>query len=401
MAIKFRRIEDRKQSPAQLRMQEGNGRERRRVLPKVILLLLAVVAALVAWFYLRPPRITASFIVHVDPVEVVAPVAGTVTYLIGPEVESVEAGAVIARIKARPDTAGSAAARLTDLQLRTVQTIAEVESAQAEATAVEAEATRRERELALEALRLEDELERLQAAAGSAERDLERLTAEAERLEGLLAVGAATRAELDVAVRARQTAREAHDAVQARAKTARMNLAAALEAAQNYAAAKGEAIEAARGRVRGAGRSLKVLTAALEPQQAAFDEEGSQLVVRAPTNSRVLDVHAASSSYVHQGQVLLSLYEPASRVARAFVPVRWRDALREGAPARLYLRGRDGHVPGEVIHVSEQVVPLPASLRHRVGYDEPSVIAVDIGLAARAGGDPMAPGEVGKAVIEK
>jgi multidrug resistance efflux pump len=401
MAIKFRRIEDRKQSPAQLRMQQENGRERRRILPKVILVLLAVVAGLVAWFYLRPPRIAASFIVHVDPIEVAAPAAGTVTYLIGPEVETVEAGAVIARINARPDAAGSAAARLTDLQLRTVQAMAEVESARADAAAVEAEAQRRERELALDVLRLEDEVERLGAAAESAQRELERLTAETERLEGLRAVGAATRAELDAAVRGREAAREAHDAVQDRAETARLNLAAAVQAARDYSEAKAEALDAAQGRVRGAGRSLKVLAAALEPQEAAFGGGGSEFIVRAPTGGRVLAVHATRNSYARQGEPLVSLYQPSSRVARAFVPVRWRHGLREGAPARLYLKGRDGHVSGQVVGISERVVPLPGSLRHRVGYDEPNVIPVDIALAAGATDQPVAPGEVGKAVIEK
>ncbi len=400
MAIKFRRIEDRKESVAQLRRRTSDRKARRRILPK---LMIVVVIALVigAYFaYFRPPQIVAPFLVHVEAVQVSSPVAGTLVWLVDKDAKEIEQGDVIARIEAQPQTSGSPGARLTELRLRSAAAGAELQTEQASRDALQVRLQEQERQLGVQVGLLEERLGRSETDVREAARKLSARQEDLETAEELKPLGAATESDYLTATRAVEEAEAAHQTAQSHLRSLKGELAAARESLEGFQTTKRASLAAAESRIRGAQSSNEALRQAREPLVAAFSEEGAQYNVQAPVTGILFELDVTEKSYIQEGEALLSLYTTDSKVARAYVPVRYREGLRLGASARLYAKGYKESGAGEVVYIHDRVVPLPRSLSRRLGYDEANVVPVDISLT----GAPSAlfvPGQAGKAVIKK
>ncbi|MHC4787738.1 MAG: HlyD family secretion protein [Planctomycetota bacterium] len=400
MAVKFRRIENHGDSVAQLRQRTEEGRERRHILPKVVIgiVVLLIIGALVAYF--RPPRIVAPFIVHADPVLVTSPGAGTVTWLLSKDTERVEKGDVVARILLQPQTSDSVGARLTELRLRTATARADLRGSKASRETLNVQLQQQERELKVRIETLEEQLRRSEMEARQAARRLDARGDDLQTGRKLRALRAATEQEYQAAREAHDDAGAAHEAALSRQRSLSAELVSARSSLKEFAETEGLLLAAAESRLQAASETYEALQQAAQPQVAAFSPDTAELILKAPVAARLLDLDVAENSSVEHGAPLVSLYEPARLVARVYVPVRHADGLREGAAARLYPEGRRGVVEGEVVYVHDRVVPLPPSLRRRLGYDEPNVVRVDIRLAG-ASPLPLVPGQTGKAVIKK
>ncbi|KPK61758.1 MAG: hypothetical protein AMK73_07845, partial [Planctomycetes bacterium SM23_32] len=211
---------------------------------------------------------------------------------------------------------------------------------------------------------------------------------------------AATEQDYVDAQRAAAAARTAHEVAESRLRALGSEIQAAEDTIKDFQEVRQMSLASAEDRVEAAESTHKALLAAAEPQEAAFADAAGQYIVRAPVSGMLFEVPVTDKSYVERGQFLVSIYEPASKLARAYVPVRYRDGLKVGAAARLDVEGRDRLLSGEVAKVNDQVVPLPASLERRLRRHEGNVIPVDIRITEPSDGTFL-PGDTGDATIER
>jgi len=399
MAIKFRRIEDRKESIIQLRRREVDRTHRRRVVPKVVILLLVLAGAAACLLYFRPPRIVAPFVVRVDSVQISSPLAGTVEWLISRETKEIHAGDVIARISTQPATADSPTARLTDLRLRAAEATAQLKTEQANRDVAVHQLQEQQRQLKEEVERWDEPLRRAETEAEEARGNLDFRRRNLESAESLMALDAITRDDYLTARRAQESAQAAYDAAESRLRGLKAELVAARETLTAFQNALQASMALADSRVQGALAMKDALDKPVHSQTAAFSEDEGEFIVRAPSSGILLELNVTEKSHVFPGDSLLKLYKPESKVAGAYVAVRYRESLKKGATARLYGAGHKEPAVGEVTFMDARVVPLPPSLERRVGYGEANAISVDIRFTEAAGA-PFLPGETGKAVIE-
>ena len=400
MPIKFRRIEDRTESVVQVRRRKAGSGARRHALPKLVVVAVIAAIAVAAVVYLRPPRIVAPFLVHVGVVKVASPVDGTVTWLMDKQSPQVGKGDVIARVVARPQAAGSVPARLTDLGLRQAETAADAATQTAERDALEVRLAEQRRQLGVTLEQARERLVRAELSLKEAVSELTTRRRDAETAQRLRRLGAMTEDDYAGAQRALQTAQVGTESAHSRLRGLRAELASAGASLEEFATVEGSALKAAESRVRGAQDARDAVQEAAEPLAAALSEDRAEYLVRSPADGVLLELGIAVGTDVSRGATLMTLYEPATKVARAYVPVRYLEGLHLGAKSRLYAKGRAGSAEGEVVFIHDRVVPLPGGLSQRVGYKEPNVLAVDIRLTSDPDG-LFAPGQAGKAVIRK
>lgn len=400
MAVRFRRIEDRKQSVVQLRRQREDRRERRRLLPKIVIGLVVLAVAGGVYLLVRPPRVVAPFAVEVDRVRVQSPVSGTVTWQIGPEARSVAAGQSIARVRPSAESAGSPPARRLDLRLRLSGAAGELQAAREHLHDTRARLAAREEDLKSELARARQRLAEAKAELQDHENELSAREREFGSLRRLHRLSAATAAELSGARRAAEQAeaevRKAHAALPGHG-----GLVEAAEAKLEALSARGEeTLAAAKRRVDAARSAHRQVQNALKAAQASDPVEGAAFVVTAPSDARVLRLEAAEKGQVRRSEVIATLYRPETKIARAYAPARLRDRLGIGRPVRLYLPGREEPVRGSVARVEPDVVRLPARVRDSTSSDADLRVTVEIATDVSALAE-LPVGAVGKAVIEK
>jgi multidrug resistance efflux pump len=396
MAIKFRRIEDRRESVVQLRHRREDARKRRRLIPKLFLLLLIAAAVFVYVFYFKPPRITAPFMVQVEPAVLASPVDGTVVALAGREKLVFEEGDEVARIRAGEYVNDSRIARRSDLRVQLEKASAELETAQADGAALLADLSDRELQMATEVTRLEEEKQRSEINARTALELLDGRAADFEDAGELRAVDAMTKYDYDVLERAYSVAARDEEMARSVVRGLDAQVAASQESLNRTREANEVRLAAAAARVEAAERTQGELQRAL----SLLPEEGQEFVVRAPSRGVVYEVDVTLNSNVQKGEPILSMYAEGSAVIRAYVPVRYRGEVTAGRAANLYLEGRGEPVPARVVAVYDKIVPQPSSLSRRVGYEEQNCVPVDLQPEPSAGA-VFVPGDVGKAVIRR
>ncbi len=398
MAVKFRRIEDRRESVVQIRRRQEDRKERRHLLPKLALALVVALIGAAAVVYLRPPRVVAPFMVHVDVLEVASPIDGTVVWLPDKDVGHLTAGDVVAQVAAGPQSDGSVPARLTDLKLRAFEAEAEAIIRAADRAALQGRLDEQKLQLEADVAQVRERLVQaeLGLVAAAAQADAQR--EDAETAARLLSLSAITEHDHATAKRRLHAAEVAAETAESRLRNLQTELKAADAAMHQFEVVARSTLDAAAVKAVAAAERHGALIEAQAPLADGLSEDGGEYVVRCPADGRLLELETAVGDSVQRGTTLVSVYEPRTLVARVYVPVRYRDSVRMGAEARLYAKGRSGEAAGKVVYIHDRVVPMPGSLAQRVGYKEPNVVWVDIELTA---GDPFVPGQAGKAVIRK
>ncbi len=398
MAIKFRRIEDRKESVVQMRRRRDEERERRRVLPKIIILIVFAVFGLGLYFWMRSPRIVAPALIRVEQVPLAAPVSGTVQWMVEPSIGRIPEGQPLARVLPDPPRGPSARARLVDLKLRATEAAAMVEERRQAARALEASLA--QRETALKA-----DLERLGGRTAVARNDLE----EARRLLNerreehdeaapLMRVGAITNAEHSRKEKAVAAAEAAVRKAETKLEALRKERKSVRETLESFAESRKAEEKKAATTVRSAAEERQRLKEAIEEQKALMAEQTEIEQVEAPFDAVLVHRRALPHEHIRDGEPLLTLYRRGTVAARAYVRLRFRDRLSEGQSLRFYAPGLEQPIPGRIQNIHRRAEALPRTLAAGNDGDQPARIPVDVALDADALPRLM-PGETGKIVI--
>ena len=398
MAVKFRRIEDRRESVVQMRQRQENRKERRHLLPKVAVVVVAALIGAAAIVYLRPPRVVAPFMVHVDVLEVASPIDGTVAWLPSKDVGRLAAGDVIARVTAGPQSGGSVPARLTDLKLRAADAEADATMRGAELAELQGHLDEQKFQLEADVAQVKERVVQAELGLADAAAQADARREDAETAARLLSLSAITEHDHATASRSLRTAEVATETAESRLRNLQTELKAAEAAMGQFELVARTALNAAAVKAVAAEERHGALTEAQAPLADGLSDDGREYVVRCPAGGRLLELDTAVGDSVERGAPLVSIYEERTMVARVYVPVRYRGSVKMGAEARLYAKGRSGEAAGKVVYIHDRVVQMPGSLAQRVGYKEPNVVWVDIELTA---GDSFVPGQAGKAVIRK
>jgi multidrug resistance efflux pump len=400
MAVKFRRIEDRKESVMQLRRRRDERRQRRRVLPKLVTLLVLAGVGVMLYLYLRPPRVVGPALVRAEPVSLVAPVAGTLRWVLPEETKELRQGDTVARIVPDPETGAAARARLDDLRVSLARAAAEVQGKQQDRRALEYALAEKEARLTAELQRLEGKLAEAEADLQSARRALEQTRGALDSAERLARLGAAPEDEHARARTSHSTAVATAEKAEARVRTIRGEVGAAQEALEASRGTREAELRKADEAIRLAHKQQKEVEQALAAQREAMAGGDDPVAVSAPSSGVVLNRHGPTDVHLRAGDPILTFYRPEDRIVRAFVPARHRDSIQEGQSVRLYLPGIEQPLGGRVERIRPRIEALPSDLARGRGYEEPHNIPLDIRLTDPRAQD-LSPGEAGKAVIGK
>lgn len=400
MVVKFRRIEDRKQSVVQLRRRSAERRERRRVLPKLIIVALIAALGVGAYLYYEPPRVAAPAVVRAETVEVSSPVAGTLEWILSDETATVQTGREVARLVPDTDPQDPGPARLNDLRLRATAAEGRVEEQQRALAALKARLAEEETALRSNVAELEQELAARRDAVEVARAELSQTGAvleQAERLQRLEALTAADyRAVRESFSMAERGVREA----EARLEATRSKLRGAREGLEVFVDRRQREVERAEARVASARREAEQAERAIAVQKERMARRREPVIVKAPTSGTVARRQAAAGEHLTRAEPLLIFHAADSKTVRAFVPPEERDILQPDKPVRIYLPGRENALPGRVVRVLEQVARVPSGLRAVAENGPGHGVPVDIVFEDDAA-STLLPGQVGHAVFDK
>ncbi len=379
MVVRFRRIEDRKESAVQLRRRTEDRRRTRRILPKLALVLLAAILAAGAYLWLRPCRIVAPAVVRVETVELAAPVDGTLSWTIDGDGEDVHRGQVLARIAPDPHGGPAAEARQSDLRIRA----------------------------AAAAKALTEKQQRLESLKTTLARQEGELGREISRLEGLLAAAQtelrAARSESAARERTRRNNPKPESAVQRatdRATAMEQQRARARRDRAALSAAAAREIEKALEAIAGARREKARVEESIAHHRKRMRGVAEPVPVSAPAGGRILERLAEPGDHLEKGRVFIVICRPATKSLRAYVPARHRTALRRGRPARFYAPGLADPVTGTVKRIHRRLDFVPAEISRGGEIEIIAGIPVDIELDDPAT-DLLVPRQTGETVIEK
>lgn len=399
MAVKFRRIEESIPSVVQLQVRQDTRSRRFRLLPKVLLVLLVIATAYAAYSYYTSQFLVAPVLVEVNIFDVKSPATALIEWALPPEQTQIRQGEALFRLSLDKS-------QLAELDQRTEK--AAIESAEAAAALKEVEESKRhllgslaaeEEDLRLKEklatdgrsrakIRLDKAREILRARAADLDnaKHLRRLDAVAASdyaaSERLYAVA---KADCDEAVVYLESADREMRAGRANVATFRQKREGALSEAD----AK---IQAARERLRLAEHTERDLREERRLMQP--------VTVAAPMAGVILARYAIANQAVEKGDVLISVYDPASKSMGAFLSPRYSSWLRPGAAARVYPIGFDAPVEATVGAIGGRVIKLPDILRQPERRQDLYVVKAEIALPADvlAG---LAPGHTGVARLRR
>jgi multidrug resistance efflux pump len=400
MPIRFRRIDSSVESVVQQRQRGEHRRRRWRTLVKVLTVMAIAILGLVLSIAFRPPRVVATAAVQVDRISVVSPVAGRIAWVIDKHAREVSQGEVLARVVPDTERNLAAQARVYDLRIQ----LAAAASAIRQATdARDALAARLNEEEATHVA----ELERLEGAAAKAEADRAQATQELEQqetdlaeAERLLRLGAVPTAEYTRFLRRRDGAQIVLQATESYVQSAEAEHGGGVAALQTFRESKRALLAGADAAVQSAQTEHEQTAAALAAQEAMVAGPPPEAVVTAPSDGLLLERYVAPDTHVRVGDAILDYYAAGSKLARAYVPVRFRHQLAEGRAARLFLAGVKDPIPGQVVHIHGRVGPVGRELVQARELDEPYTIPVDIQLTGPLA-DLAKPGDIGDALIDR
>jgi len=400
MVVKFRRIEDRRQSVVQLRRRTEERRERRRVLPKLIMATVAVALGLGAYLYYKPSRVVAPALVHAEAVEVSSPLAGTLQWILPDAVKDVTSGRQVARLLPDPKPDDAAVARLNDLRLRATAATGRIEEEKRAVAALRARLAEEEAALKANIDRLEQKLATRREEARAARDKIPEATAAMQQADRLRRLEALTGADHAAVKETLSAALQATREAVARLEATDGELESAQQALEAFGLRRQREIERAEARVGAARRDAEQAEQAITAHREHMARRREAIVVTAPLAGVVAHRHATRGEHLAPDEPLLTLYAADTKGIRAFVAPQERDILKPGKPVRVYLPGREDALPGRVARAHEQVTPLPPELR-AVAQNGPSHgVPADIRLDGGAVGE-LLPGEVCKVVFDK
>jgi HlyD family secretion protein len=400
MVVKFRRIEDRKQSVVQLRRRTEERRERRRVLPKLIIVALIAALGAGAYLYYEPSRVTAPAVVRAETVEISSPVAGTLEWILSDETATVQTGREVARLVPDTDPQDPGPARLNDLRLRATVAEGRIEEQQRALAALKARLAEEEAALRSNVAELEQELAARRDAVDIARAELSQADAVLEQAERLQRLEALVAADYRAVRESLSTAERGVREAETRLEATRSKLRSAREAFDAFADRRQREVERAEARVASARREAEQAERAIAAQKERMARRREPVIVKAPTDGTVAHRDAAAGEHLARDEPLLVLHAADSRTVRAFVPPEEREILQPGKPVRIYLPGREDALPGRVASVLEQVAGVPPRLRAVAENGPGHGVPVDIVLEDDAA-STLLPGQVGHAVFDK
>jgi hypothetical protein len=307
-------------------------------------------------------------------------------------------GDLIARIVPDPETPGSPRARVTDMQLRSALMENEAPPLQAAKGSIEADLEREELGLRSRVELLEGPVRQADLDLVEARRKLARAEQDLETAERLKRLNATVESDYQTALRATEAAKAEIEKAQTRRISAQQELAAANEAVEQFQNVKQRHLDEAEVRIHVAHRNFEILQAVANPLRANLLEENGQVLIKSPGAGMLLDLDTTQHSHIALGEPLLTLYEPQTKIIRAFVSVRFRDRVKQGMPVRMYIKGRKGPIAGKVERVQDRIMVMPRALAANLAEESLRTIPVDIS-PVDVPVEQFLPGETGKLVV--
>ncbi|MFO7957799.1 MAG: HlyD family efflux transporter periplasmic adaptor subunit [Candidatus Brocadiia bacterium] len=400
MVVKFRRIEDRKQSVVQLRRRTEEQRERRRLLPKLVMIAAIAALGVGAYLYYEPSRVAAPAVVRAEAVEVSSPVAGTLEWILSDDTATVQAGREVACLVPDTDPHDPGLARLNDLRLRAAAAEGRIEEQERALAALKARLAEEEGALRSNVAEREQELAARRETVEVTRAELSEARAVLEQAQRLQRLEALTTADYRAVRERLSTAERGLREAEARLEATRSKLLSAREALKSFADRRQRETERAEARVASARREAEEAERAIAAQKEQMARRQEPVIVKAPTSGTVAQRQAAAGEHLTPDEPLLTLHTAGSKTVRAFVPPQEWEILKPGKPARIYMPGREDALSGHVARVHEQVARVPLEVRATAENGPGHGVPVDIVLEDNTA-RTLLPGQVGHAVFDK
>lgn len=396
MPIRLRKIASDEKSLLQITKRVEQHRTLwRRTRFLVVLLVLAGSVGFV--IYARFYRLSGAVLVVANQDLLSSPGEVTVRWLTPkPAGTPVVAGEPLARLKLRSGNLLIRQAELVERQLERQRTAVAVAEAIATLEHHRKNLAQEETELETAAAVATDAFARGQVASGKANTILAARRQEMDHARQLRLLDALTENDYLGVVRLAAVA----EADQQRAILYEKSLAAELAGARQcllrFQHGRDEQLRALEVSLAEVRQLLQELEVAIATAEATLAGRGQELVLAAPSDGLMLQPYCTVGQMLHQGQEVISTYQPGSTRLVAYLQERFRDQLTPGRRARVRL-GQD-LITTTVFAVHPALVLPPAELRRRRLLPKNTyfyTVEMDLTPDAR----PHLPGETGRVVF--